>query len=605
MAEFGAKATELSAPQGAGASPLAPVREQYIDTNIMPLLADVGNIFIKGLGDSRKADAEAAKVNVVSSYTQEQEAINQASLRGDINPTVAAARSRSLFGKYAAGNAGYIEDLHKAKNALSGGSELGEIEDSAKAAQAVQKARVASAQQRGASMYSWMDPATLEKTLQTNEASIQAEHVMDRQMKMAAEQRAQGAEGRAMSAEERTVLDRERKEVSLKVITELAGGNVDRMGVFIGDIAAKVKSGVVTTQDAQLMLTKEFSQIEGAIQAAAGLNGDMAGAYRSLFDEMKLVAAKAIDPKTAAEVDGDAYKALIMKQKLMAVTDDPALLKVVVASELIGGQAIVALNATTPITKYLAQASSVDATDGKGGHVPTVIGDPKQEGPVLDFLSKSITKLNAKGFKDNDKAEKETISNVNNILKQTGDQLKLGNIKPQNMQNITKFFADPEYGKFVASGKLNKDAAQTAKEAWQVGFVPSVQQSINSRIAALQEKFPGGGGVSKKDVSTLLDVRFDGAGISFSAKAAPAMEPYEMKWQKESVDDLNRVKTGINQMIRIGAHMEGHTDYAKYWEENKYSYLPQVYPARAGVIVNGYKSKGGVGSDPSNWEKVQ
>jgi len=600
MAEFGPKATELTPPQGAGASPVAAVQERYTPDTMMSTITDLGNIFVKGLQNTQKADAEAAKNAVISNYTRDQEAINNASARGDINPAVAAARSRSLFGKYAAGYGPYIEDLHKANSAMRGGSELGNIEDSVKATENVQKARIANAQSRGATIYSWMDPTTLEKTLESTESSMRAEHELDRKIKM-------NSEYRSASAEERTVIDRERKESSLKMITELAGGNVDRMSSFISNLSAQVKAGKVPQEEAGLILTKEFAQIEGAIQAAAGLNGDMAGAYRSLFGDMKTLAAKAIDPKTANEATAEEYKALITRQKLMAVTDDPKLLRLVVANELMGGsgQGIIALNATAPIAGYLANASANDATTGTGGHVPTVVGDPKMEGPVLNFLSGSIKKLNSKGFKDNEKAQAETVSNVNNILKQTGDQLKLGNIKPKDMTELTKFFADPEYGKFVASGKLNKEAAQTAKEAWQVGFVPAVQQSINARITSLQEKFPGGGGVSKKDVSTLVDVRFDGTGISFGSKAANAMEPYEMKWQKAGVDDLNRVKDGINQMIRIGAHMEGHTDYAKYWEENKYSYLPQIYPARAGVVVNGYKSKGGVGSDPSNWEKVQ
>jgi hypothetical protein len=600
MAEFGVKATELPPPQGAGASPVAPVREQYTDTNIIPALADIGNIFVKGMQANQKADAEAAKNTVVSNYTREQEVLNNASARGDIRPEVAAARSRALFGKYAAGYGMYIEDLHKANSAMRGGSELGQIEDSVKVAEGIQKARITNAQSRGASIYSWMDPATLEKTLTSTESSMRAEQAMDRQIKA-------NAEYRSASAEERTIIDRERKEGSLKLLTSLAGDNVDRMSSFISNVSKQVSTGKMAHEEAGLIINKEFAQLEGALQSAAGLNGDMAGAYRSLFSDMKTLAAKAIDPKTANEVTTEAYKALITKQKLMAVTDDPKLLAVVVANELMGGnQGIIALNATVPIANYIAKSSSVDATAGEG-HVPQIVGDPKVEGPVLNFLSSSLKKLNSKGFKDNEKAEGEAVKSVNNILKQTGDQLKLGNIKPENMKELTKFFADPEYGKFVASGKINKEAAETAKQAWQVGFVPAVQQSINTRMATMQQYFLGGGGVSKKDISSLIGVRFDGSGITFDAKAANAMEPYEVKRQATSVQELNSVKGGINQMIRIGAHMEGHTDYAKYWEENRHLYLPQIF-VREGVVVEQYgvrSIKSGSISDPSIWEPIK
>lgn len=595
MAEFGVAATELSPAQGAGATPVAPVKEQFVDTSIVPLISDIGNIFAKGLSQNRKEEAEAAKNNIIGSYTKEQQSINDAVARGDIRPDVGATRSRALFGKYAAGYGPYVEDLHKANSALRGGSELGAMEDSVKAAEAVQKGRVSAAQARGVSVYPWMDAETLEKTLQNSELSMRAEREFDKSLRIRAEQR-------AMSAEERIVNDRERKEGAIKMLTEIAGSNIDKMSSLIQNLGKRVETGM-PIDEAQMVLASEFSQIKGALQATASVNPELAGPYRTLFDDLELTAKSMLDPKTRAETSAAQFSDIINRAKLVAITQDPALKAVTVANALMTGNPVAALNATAPITDYIARMTTNDVNSGQ--YVPQVVGNPTVEKDVLKFLGTSIKKLNEKGYKDNAQAETEAIKGVNNILKQTGDAMKTGAIDAGKMENLAKFFADPDYGKFVASGKLNPEAAQTAKMTWQTTYVPAVQKSINGRLETIQQSFQGGGGVPARDLSSIIDVQFSGSGIVFSAKQAKAMEPYEQKWQKKGIDDLNAVKAGINQSVRIGAHMDGHTDYAKYWEENKYLYLPQIYPARAGVIVNGYKSKGGVGTDPNNWTKVE
>lgn len=593
MAEFGEKATALTAPQGAGATPIAPVKQQFVDTSIMPLVSDIGNIFLKGLGANQKAEAEQQKLNVVGKYTEEQQRINNAVSSGQMKPDVAATRSRALFGQYAAGNAQYIEDLSKARIALSGGSELGAIEKAETQAADLQKSRITNAMARGVTVYSWMDPETLEKTLRTSEMGKQSEMEMDRAFKVAAEKR-------SVSAEERTIYDREMKNRATGMITEMAGANIDKMSSFIRNLSDKVGTGMDPVE-AQLVLTTEFAQIDGAIQAIAAQNPELAAPYRSIFNDMRELGKKALDPKTRAETSKSQYDEIINRAKLIGITTDPKMKAVVVVNEMLGGNAVTALNSTVPITDFIARMSKSEVGDGQ--FVPQVVGNPEVEKDVLGFLNNSIGKINAKGYKDNAKAEVEAINSVNHVLSQVADAQKVGKLDPSKMVNLANFFASPEYGKFAASGKLNSEAAQAAKQSWQTSYVPAVQKSVASRLETIQQSFSGGAGVSPKSVSSLIDVQFSGSGISFTAKNVTGMEGYEQKWQQKGVDDLNAVKKGINQMVHIGAHMEGHTNYAKYWEENRHLYLPQMF-VRAGVVHNGYKSKGGPLDDPTTWIKV-
>ena len=602
MADFSINATRMPEQQNTvGRDIVSPVQEQAITTNIIPALTDVASMFMTASKANKKADAEAQKQAVVGAYAKEQQRINDGIASGEIRPDRAATQSRALFGKYMAGYTMYADDLNKINTAMRTGSELGQAEDVAKSAADTQKAREASARANGATLYPWMDAGTKETILQGNESNMRAEREFKQRV-------AVNAENRAMSAEERTVVDRERKESSLKILTEIAGNNLNSSSAFLQDLSSKVAQGTIPREQGELLLTQHFSTIEAALQSAAGLNGEMAGAYRTLFNDMKLLGMKGLDPKTAAESSKAAFDELMYRSKLLAVTGDPKLKAVVVANSLLGGNAVVALGSLTPITNYIAQASTVDGSRGEG-FVPQIVGNPEVEKDVLKFLQPAIRKVNEGSYKDNEKATKEAVSTVNNILKQTADLQNDPTVKqdPKKLADLATFFASPDYGIFASKGQVNPQAAQAAKQTWQSTYEPAVRQSIQSRLNTWETSLASqsGGGVKGVKLVDAIDIKYDGSGISFVPKAGAPMEPYQKKQQEAAIAELNAVKAGINQSLHIGAHMEGSTDYNKYWEENKHLYVPQLYPARVGTIVNGYKYKGGVYTDPSNWTKVE
>jgi len=69
---------------------------------------------------------------------------------------------------------------------------------------------------------------------------------------------------------------------------------------------------------------------------------------------------------------------------------------------------------------------------------------------------------------------------------------------------------------------------------------------------------------------------------------------------------LTQYQQGLNTVVRIGAHMEGTSDYQKYWEDNKYVLLPQLYPIKPGFVDKaGFKWSGdGDFRDRNTWTKV-
>jgi len=192
---------------------------------------------------------------VVSGYTSEQQAINNAVSSGQMRPDVAGLRSRALLGRYLSANPRFVENIDKARKAMSGGSELGEIEDTVKREKDIQQARITNAQRNGVTIYSWMSKDMLEKTLYTSESSEREMRDLERMIKI-------NSETRSMNAEDRAIAERTAKEAAVSGMVKIASGNIDRMSSLIQEVSSKVGTSM-TYEQAGLLLTKEFAEVVG------------------------------------------------------------------------------------------------------------------------------------------------------------------------------------------------------------------------------------------------------------------------------------------------------------------------------------------------------
>lgn len=599
MADFSAKETELSAPRGAGAQVIAPVQRQFVDTSPMPLVESVSTALIKGTEAVLKNKAKQANEAFISQYNQQQAALNEAVATNQISAATAATRSRALFNSMAASaTSEQMDMLNKARTAFSGGSELGVVEDAVKQAADIQKQRITNAQNQGVSIYSWMDSTTLEKTLSSAEASKRAEVEFDRVVK-------RNVENRAQNSEERTLQDREVKQARINTLTQIAGNNIDRLSSLTQNLGARVTQGM-PTEEAQLVLNTEFAQVSAALQAAAGTEPELASSYRSLFNDIQQLGTNLLDPKKRSETSAAQFNEVINRAKLVAVQSDPKIKAVVVANELLGGQAAVALNAAPALSEYIAKASQ--DPENLTNNVQ-MVGNPDIEKDGFSLIVKSLQKIDNQGFKDNAKAEEEAINVVNNSLTQMSDLMKTGKASADRLVEAGKFVASPEFGRLVAAGKVNKEALEAAKIVFQTQYGPAVQTSIRNQLNTLSTRLgQSGGGIQTRNITEALSIEFDGAGVKFVPKDV-SLEPFQARARQRTLAELDKAKAGLNQLIHIGAHMGGYgTDYSKYWDDNKHLLLPEIYPdpvqLKPGQTKNGYIYLGGPYGDRRSWKKA-
>lgn len=602
MADFSVSETQLSAPQGAGSSAVQAVQiPAPVTEGLMQTVGTVVDLFSKGLLESRKAEAEKAKHTVVNSYIREVSTLNDALSSGQMNPSQAKMRSRAVFNKYAAGYGEYIQEFEKAAKALSGQTEIGEAEDVIETEKKRREQLITQAQSRGLSFLPGMTKEAEDATIEASQAGVRAEASLAATYKRQEAERAAGTYDAAVEA-------RVAKQQGVQIINDLAGTNLNAFSAYGATLKDLVSSGKTTRQEAETTLNLRFNQISAAIQSASATNPELASPYRTLFQSVYDNALNSLNPENNAKELEDQLKVIKTKMKLVAM-QDPKVAALVVTNELIPNN--VALQSSVEAVRALNILSTLPS--GTPGYIPQIVGNPDAEPDTLKMLKSGLQELSQGKSGNKELASVQASNSLNHILKQTGQALDQG-ASPESLKGIASFFASTEYGTFSKSGKLDPEAAGAAKKTFQMLYEPAIVKGVTEKLnVTLNRIIPRGGqsatGVTERTkLGDVVDIKFSGSGIVFEAKTKEGLRPEEIASQKSAIESLRSAQLGVNQLIHIGAHLEGSTDYAKHWEDNKYIYMPSVFPdpkrLKPGAVVDGYKYIGGAYNDRASWEPV-
>lgn len=603
MADFSANVTTLPSPTGAGAQVIDPVQTPNIGPSpVVGIVGSIVDVFAKGLETDRKAAAEARKNNIVSGYVNAETTINNAVATGQMSPSQAAARSRANFNQYAAGYAEYIGEFEAAGKALRGFTEKGEVESEIQLAKDIRKKDIEQAQNRGFTFLPGMTPQAQDAQIEASKTGIRAEQTMDTFIKQQNELRAQGNYDQAVS-------EREAKNLSSRLINDITGSNLQAFQQFSATLGDQVRTGKLKPEQAKTLLGERFSNISAAIQAGAGLNPELAGPYRTLFQEMYTVGQALINPETQANEAQAQFNTIMARAKTIAVTSNPRVMAAAVTNALLPGSIDVAL-ATSGVAQEAFNLIAVTPI-GTSDYIPQVVGNPEVESDVLKTLKKSLDGLKGPKVTDKELASVQASNSINHILKQTGDFLDRG-ATPEKLKDLASFFASPEYASFVRDGIIDRQAATTAKKTLQIVYEPTlikgVQQKLDEFLYGQASFSRNANKPEPKSISEVVNVNFTGSGIVFAPKEI-SLDPVEARSQKDAVKNLQSSQAAINQLIHIGAHMEGTTDYAAYWENRKHIFMPQVYSKYSnldiGDVKNNMRYKGGDARNPKSWEEVK
>lgn len=596
--DYSVNATQLSAPQGAGAGLISPVTAGILDNGVAEGIGNIFKTYQKGLEKEDKEKAKQLEAEIVGGYTKKQARINDGIASGGLSASDGAARSRALFNEYAASYSQYLPKIEEQAKAFRGFSEMGEAEDTIKAERAAARALEAKAADAGYPIQDAKDPNTKKLMINAWQAGQKADAETRRMITV-------NAENRAQTSEQRTIQAAEEKTKSVALIAEVAQQNLPVVFAYAQDLSKQMREGL-KPDEAMLKYGQHIATIESQILALSSKNPELAAPYRSLFTEASALGKQILNPDNDAKDTERKIQAIINKQRLMALSL-PGVANMVATSELFKNSPDLIMATAGQATQTINTLNSLITTP-LGGHVPQVTGTDTDK-PALDVLKRNIDLYNVGSTAP--KLKEELIPSIRNYMTQLGDMQGKKGITPKTLENAADFFANPSFGKFLSENVVSKAEMEPVKQVFQMHYESKVAEAVDKSLDKTFKAFVGrkqGTGKYTEDKTLAADaiaVNFDGATVSFGIKQKGTTDS-EQRAQLAATNELSANAKWINQMVRIAAHMEGSTDYKAVWEARKHILLPRFFSAYEGLeigqTVDGKRYVGGNPRDASSWK---
>lgn len=598
MADFN---VNLSGPQAQGATPLAPVRPVVEGARDYSALGGVVDALAKGLANYGKEDKEARKNAVIKEYVDNETVYTDALTSGQWNASQVGMASRANYNKLISAYPEYLDDLVKARRAKYDGTETGEAQKQLDREAAMRESDKKEAAERGYVFYPNMSEETITKTIEATKEAKRFEAIQDRNMKMAAEERAQRGEARAEGTYQQTLSEIGRKEQSRQGLLAVADKNFDMLGAVVGDLMKSPKP----FEEKSFVLSQNVNRLKQGLLAIASNNPEMAAPWQKLVDDMDLVAQKMLDPKVksaneAADLQNQ-WNGMLANAKIMTVTKNPELMKYVVGSALFQDPTLITLEGSADIKAWLSGAGSGEM----GNRAQAIIGTQNEKATLKTF-KQALNNLDSGKVPDKEKATLEAVNVAKTLIKQT-TQLD-GSIKPSAMKELSAFYSSPEFGRLAASGKIDMETLRSVKDVFQVSYVPSITSAVMARLDSTIETSPqrnpgaGGQNIKRGKMTDMVAIEFSGSGVVFKDKDG-SFQTIGSSFTRKNLDEA---AAGVNAIVRMGAHMEGTTDYKAYWEKERHNIMPRYFlkDVKEGTVMNGYKYLGGDARSEKSWEKI-
>lgn len=581
---------DIAAPQMGFSAPqaVAPVNNNTVAAVGQGLsqLAGIGlNLYAEG-----KQKEQVAKQNgAVSAYAQNITKLNAAVEQGAITQAEAQRRQRAMFNQSVANFPGMTEDFVKLNSSLAGSAGLGTTLAEGTAVDQQIKADTKAA--TGAGFISpGMSPDQQEKGLNLYR---QQQHALN-QMEFASKQL--GLQNQQLSLQEKRAnianaqVQRANAAADLQIKRNklaVQNGLSDVANVYTQDTLGKVQNlqdalaNKQITPEQFLQSTQELrNKFYSVTQSARGVAG---GDYIDTLSSPLFKILDAADNVASGKVSNDVAKNQLEHAQTVAALPlmaDPKIAGIVAQSKLFNGifNPVVLSAYGADVVKALQKNSR------QGTPANPVSDDPDEQEShttYTDSVKEAIKTFSTKNPAANDLKglQSELETNLNQVLKGVGT-MGASVENPTQFNNVMKFFADPTFLEFQQKGgKIDPSLAQNAKtviqENYQSQLVPAIrdayeQAKITTSMTASAGGFPSmGAGVrpattTQAEASKSVEYRWTGQSLQFIPAKGLERNPAAVAKAKE----LNqKVSPLVQRLVMADAHMEGNTDYSKYFKE--------------------------------------
>lgn len=581
MAEFGPEATQLSAPQGAGANPIQGVETPSYTPNLAPianLASGISDIFSK-LKKDKGAEQDQANL---SGFTNDLSAAEQEfEQTGDANKF--AVRKGQLIRKWQVA-APHLSGEYKKILGVAQEGTTGRAEDVRKQRQEFEKDALMEGFKMGIPNVPGTEKTTVDAVLATRRFRAKQDEAFqtaERNVKMA-----------GWSDEEKK---RVAKEQSGQNLVELSGAHLMSFGANLTALAKKVSAGM-DPAEAMGMAMGQYNSIVAQLDSISIYDPSMAEPFRRQFNQT-LDAFKPYFAK-GADVEGieNQWKNIQAQANINTIGKDPKLLKLFTLSKAFQNQPSVGLAIHPELKKTLAAMSLQEtgsADPDVKGSISQIVGDASKEKQTLGAV-KSFIKNSLDGKQqgaDKDTVRKEVVGQLKGMMGQYADAYQLRKLTPESKKQMNEFLLDPDVQRFIKENPLPYDVARGLAAAADDTF-KQFQRTFNERTGDLLKGVDirttvqkmggrGMGGQNQKPRRTESVNPVDAVNISWRNGAIifdPVNMPVDKVDQNRLISELNNLSTVFTNGVKIGAAIQGE-DANTFFENNKHRLFPEKFEA--------------------------
>lgn len=588
-AEFGPEATQLSAPQGAGATPLEGIKTPASGIDLSPvstLLGGLDNMFAGML----KNKAEKEQGNVLAEFVKENSKNDQAFAQTK-NRTAWMTRKKMIEDQFLTSNPELTEQFTKIVSLRKGGV----AEETENEFQAEQKRRDALLSEASKFAPTNVSPESQDLLIET----VRTTNLMKERT---AEYHESAKFRASMAASDREAYDSQRRKESVQLVVKFAGSHEAALNGVLFDLAKRVQAGgdpLLAQKEAQAY----YDKVQFGLSSAAADNPQIAAPFKANFENIWNTYKDSLKPgadlvyleNEKKKIQTRAYSSLFGK--------DPKFAELAQLSQTFANQPGVLIALDSKISSFLVANGHI----GNGRSSPAIesaageriVGVPSLEKPAYEAI-KATVKLSLDG-NPSDRAiqTKEAYGQIKAVVDQFVDLHLVNKLTPETRKNMNELLLDKSMAKFLKENPLPVSLANGLTRVVEETFKQykgTVRTLLSDVLQGAYKNDPGnqalmpspsvlGGGVENydipdtrrgKDVDPLdaINISWKGNRMVFT----PVNMPVDPAQQAMLITRLNKAADVLSNGVIIGAHVQGEENYGKYFDSVKHLMFEGKFP---------------------------
>ena len=570
-AEFGIEASQLSAPQGAGAQPLEGVRESSYTPNLAPI-ANLAEGAFSLFKNFQKNKAEEDNNAFLSDLAEKVSNLDQGATTGQITKDEAERQRRMLYQKAYQMRPSLADDLRKQASfnqefGISGAVHA-DIE-----AERKQKENTMGEMMKAGIPVSQNDPPALYKqkeelylsTIRTRQQIQEYRDTVKFNIEKGNYDRAEG--------------ERILKTQSETLLSDLGTKHFSVFASQINSVISAIEKGL-PIDSGKAQLREYFQSISGQIAQLANGAPEAAARTQNLFTTQYKEVEDLLKPGGDLKALKDTLekKVTLAKLEFMKMPGAP---EATALSELFKNHPVVLSGIYPAVQLFMGNATKERMEGDKP--LPQIVGHSDLEGQAQGVIKKLAVEV-----QNGDAKTKLDFTNLlDNFVDQYHDGVLTNKLTAQSRDSLFKTLGDPNVLKYIRENQLGSKTTQYLTEMYDKAYVQEFQNSLQSKIFEQFQKTgdervgladwvlarskgakPGQYTSALKD---LVKIEHNGTGL--------VITPINKSEQSQkAADEMRKAASAATHIVNIGAALM-REDPKTFWDDKRSVFLPGMgYP---------------------------